>query len=445
MRLINIGMKKHSNQNTLKFETLGVHAGNVPDTDTGARTPPIHQAASFVFKSAEHAANLFALNEPGFIYSRLTNPTVSALEAKLAALEGGTGATCTPTGIAANLLAFSAIMNHGDEFVSSCKIYGGTTSQFRDTFKRAFNWKVNFIDPTLENFKRAINEKTKCLFVESISNPEGYVADLEGLAKLAEDAGIPLIVDNTVPTPFLCRPFEFGADVVVHSTTKYLSGQGHALGGAVVDGGKFDWLKHADKFPALGGPDLSYHDRIFAEMFPQNPLAMHNPAVGLRDLGLAQQPMNAWLTMLGIETLALRMERHSFNALKVAEFLQGHPAIAWVNYPGLKNSPHFKNAQKYMRNGMCSSLFTFGVKGGHAVAARVVENAKLFSHVANIGDTRSLIIHPASTTHSELTEQQKINAGALPEAIRVSIGIENIDDIIADLDQALAKASVKAA
>jgi O-acetylhomoserine (thiol)-lyase len=439
-----MGMK-NSSKNVLKFETLGVHAGYTPDTDTGARTAPIHQAVSFVFRNAEHAANLFALHEEGFIYSRLTNPTVGQLEAKLAALEGGTGATCTPTGIAANMLAFSALMNSGEEFVSSCKIYGGTTSQFRDTFKRAFNWQVNFVEPSLENFKRAVNEKTKLLFVESISNPEGYVADLEGLAKIAEDAGIPLVVDNTVPTPYICRPFDFGANVIVHSTTKYLSGHGHALGGAVIDGGNFDWLKHADKFPALGKPDLSYHDRIFAEMFPKNPLAMHNHAVGLRDIGLAQQPMNAWLTSIGIETLALRMERHSRNALAVAEFLEKHPAVAWVNYPGLKTSKHYQNAQKYMRGGMCSSLFTFGVKGGHAVAARVVENAKLFSHLANIGDTRSLIIHPASTTHSELTEQQKINAGALPEAIRVSIGIENIDDILADLDQALSKASVKAA
>lgn len=430
----------------MNAETLNLHAGTTICETTGACEVPIHQSAAYVFKNAENAANIFSLKEQGFLYSRVTNPTVAALEERLAALEGGTGATCTASGLAANMLAFSAIMGHGDNFVSSCKIYGGTTSQFRDTFKRAFNWECRFVDPTnLDNYKEAIDERTKILFVESVSNPEGVVADMEGLARIAEDAGIPLVVDNTIPTPYLCRPIDFGANVITHSTTKYLNGHGNAMGGAVIDAGNFDWIKYADKFPALGKPDMSYHDNIFAEMFPENPLAMHNHAVGLRDLGMNQQAMNAYMTLVGAETLHLRMQRHSENAQKVAEYLENHEAVAWVNYAGLTSSPYHKLAQKYMRNGWCSSLFTFGVKGGHEAAANVVEAAQLFSHLANIGDTRSLMIHPASTTHSELTEEQKIRAGALPESIRVSIGIENIDDIIADLDQALSVSAKMAA
>lgn len=433
------------NDNDMKFETLAIHAGTPADPTTGARSMPIHQAVSFKFKSAEHAANLFALKEAGYIYSRLTNPTVAALEERLAALEGGVGATCTPTGIAANLLAFYGLMSAGDEFISSCKIYGASTSQFRDTFKRAFNWGCHFVDPLdPDNFKRALTEKTKLIFVESVSNPEGVVADLEAIARVAEDAGIPLIVDNTVPTPYLCRPFEHGAAIITHSTTKYLSGHGQALGGAVVDGGTFDWTKYPDKFPALAGPEPSYHGKIFAEAFDA-PVAMHNHAVGLRDLGLSQQPMNAYLTLLGMETLGLRMQRHCENAQKVAEFLESHPQVAWVNYCGLDSSPYKDLAQKYLRNGWGSSLFTFGVKGGYEAAKHIVENVQIFSHVANIGDTRSLIVHPASTTHSELTEEQKIAAGALPESLRLSIGLEHIDDIIADLDQALKHSQAMAA
>lgn len=440
-------MKKGGrDKDTLHFETLSVHAGNLPDPSTGARMTPIHQAVSYVFKSAEHAANLFAMREAGFVYARLTNPTVMALEQKIAALEGGTGATCTPTGIAASLLACTTLLNTGDEFVSSCKIYGATTSQFRDTFSRAFGWHCNFVDPTSpDNFKRALTERTKLIFAESMSNPEGVITDIEAVARIAEGAGIPLVIDNTVPTPYLCRPFEHGASIVTHSTTKYLSGHGQALGGCVVDGGTFDWKKHAAKYPALASPDLSYHDKIFADAFPENPFAMHNHAVGLRDLGVTQQPMNAWLTLVGMETLPLRMQKHCENALKVAQFLEKHPQVSWVNYPGLPSSPYHALARKYMRGNMAGALFTFGIRGGYAAAVKVVESVRVFSHLANIGDTRSLIIHPASTTHSELTEEQKIRAGALPESIRVSIGIENADDIIADLDQALRKSVAQAA
>ena len=418
------------------IETLTVQGGTAPDETTGARSTPIHQSCAFVFKNSQQAANRFHLKEEGNIYSRITNPTVSALEARLSVLEGGTGATCTASGLAASMLAFSALMNTGDDFVSSCKIYGGTTSQFRDTFKRAYGWNCHFVDPlNVENFKRAITDKTKLLFVESISNPEGAIVDIEAVARIAEEAGIPLIVDNTVATPYLFRPFDYGASVVTHSTTKYLSGHGQAMGGAVVDGGTFDWMKYADKFPALGHTDPSY-DLVFAESFPDAPLAVHNHAVGLRDLGMNQQAANAYYTLLGIETLHLRMERHSENALKVARFLESHHAVSWVNYAGLDSSPYKERAEKYMRNGQCSALFTFGLAGGYEAAITVVENAKLFSHVANIGDTKSLIIHPASTTHSELHDDQKIAAGAWPEAIRLSVGIENADDLIADLKQA---------
>lgn len=436
-------MKKYKN---MSFETLSIHAGAEPDKTTGACGTAIHQSAAYKFKNTQHAANAFSLKEKSYIYSRITNPTVTHLEEKMTALEGGVGATCTPSGLAASFLIFSALMSPGSDFVSSCKIYGGTTSQFRDTFARAFGWTCHFVDPTdPENFERAITENTKLLFAESISNPEGVVSDMEALAKIADKHGIPLIIDNTVATPYLCRPFEFGASLITHSTTKYLSGHGNAMGGVVVDGGTFDWMKHADKFPALGKEDPSYHDTTFAETFAESPVAVHNHAVGLRDLGLNQQPMNAYLTMLGIQTLPLRMDRHSENALKIAQYLEKHPAISWVNYTGLPSSPYHKLAQKYLRGGMCSSLFTFGLKSGYDAAVKVVESVRLFTHLANLGDTRSLIIHPASTTHSELHEEQKIKAGALPEAIRVSIGLENIDDLIADLDQALAKTQKLAA
>ena len=430
---------------TYHINTLAVHAGGEADPATGARSIPIHQSASFMFKDTKHASNLFHLKESGFIYSRINNPTVSALETRISELEGGVGATCTSSGLAASQLLFTGLMSPGDNFVSSCKIYGGTTSQFRDTFSRAFGWDCRFVTPSdMDEVKRSIDEKTKILFVESISNPEGVVADIETLARIAEDAGIPLVVDNTVASPYLIRPLEFGASVVTHSTTKYLSGQGQAMGGIVVDGGSFDWLKHKDKYPALGKEDPSY-GLTFAESFAEAPLAVYNHAVGLRDMGMNQQPMNAYLTLLGLETLHLRMERHSENALKVAEYLTNHPAIAWVNYSGLPSSPYYELGQKYARNGMCSSLFTFGMKAGYESAINVVESVNLFSHVANIGDTKSLMIHPASTTHSELHDDQKIKAGALPEAIRISVGIEHIDDLIADLDQALSHAQKIAA
>lgn len=421
------------------FETLAVHSGPGPDPVTGASSPAIHQSSSFVFRSTKHAADVFALKEAGYIYSRVTNPTVAGLEQKIAELEGGTGATCTSSGLSTNLLAFSALMQSGDEFIATQKLYGGTAGQFRDTFQRSFGWKCLFTDPVKpDEFKRKITDKTRLIFIESLSNPEGVIPDIEAFARIAEDAGVPLIVDNTVATPYLCRPFEYGANIVVHSTTKYFSGHGQAMGGAVVDGGNFDWMKQAEKFPALATPNLSYRGLVFAKEFAASPLAMFNHAVGLRDLGMNQQPMNAYLTMIGMETLPLRMRQHCENAQKVAEFLSRHKAVKSVSYPGLPNSPYHAMAQKYMRNGWASSLFTFDLAGGYDAGVKLVENIKLFTHLANIGDTRSLIIHPASTTHAQMTDEQKAAAGCGPGVIRVSIGIESADDLIEDLNQALA-------
>lgn len=435
-----------SKSNVLKFETLAVHSGTQPDPITGASSPAIHQSSSFVFRDTKHAADVFALKEPGFIYSRATNPTVSHLEEKIAALEGGTGATCTASGLATNLLAFSALMDSGDEFVATQKLYGGTAGQFRDTFTRAFGWKCNFTDPDQpDDFKRKITEKTKLIFIESLSNPQGVIPDLEAYGKIASDAGIPLIVDNTVATPYLCKPFDYGANIVVHSTTKYFSGHGQSMGGAVVDGGSFDWMKHAKKYQQLTTEVSGYRGTVFARDFKEAPLAMYNHAVGLRDLGMNQQPMNAYLTMLGMETLHLRMRAHSENALRIAEYLSKHEAVSWVSFAGLPSSPYYKNAQKYMRNGWASSLFTFGLKGGYNAGISLVENTKLFRHLANIGDTHSLIIHPASTTHAQLTDEQKIAAGCGPDVIRISVGIEAAEDLMADLDQALKVAKAKAA
>ena len=423
--------------NTPGLETLAIHAGTPPDESTGARVTPIHQSTSFVFNDTDHAANLFGLKEFGFIYSRLTNPTVGALEARLAALDGGTGATCTSSGHASQLMICAALMTPGDHFVASTNLYGGSLNQFKNTFPRTFGWNASFADPMKnDTFKEAITEKTKFIFVESLANPGGVVTDLEALAKIAEEAGIPLVVDNTMATPYLCRPFDFGANIISYSTTKFLSGHGHAVGGANVDGGNFNWQKHAHKFPALAQPDPSYHGLVFADTFGDMAFAVHGHAVGLRDLGMTQQPMNAFLTLSGLETLPLRMQRHCENAQHVAEHLNAHPAVKWVNYAGLIDNPCHDRARKYMK-GKAGAVFTFGLEGGYEAGVKLVNNVKLISHLANIGDTRSLIIHPASTTHSQLSEEELVAANAGPEVVRISVGLETVADIIADLDQAL--------
>jgi O-acetylhomoserine (thiol)-lyase len=391
-----------------------------------------------VFDDVDHAASLFNLQTYGYIYSRLTNPTVSVLEERLASLEGGRGAICTASGHAAQLLAFFSIMEPGASFLASNKLYGGSLTQFGRTFKK-FGWNAHFVDQTdPEDFKRALTEDCRAIFVESLANPGGIVTDLEAIARIAHDAGIILIVDNTMATPYLCRPFEWGADVIVHSTTKFLGGHGNSMGGAVIDSGRFDWSK-SDKYKTLTEPEPAYHGLRFQETFGDLALTVHGHAVGLSDLGPTMAPMNAFLTIMGIETLPLRMARHVENAGKVANHLAKHPAVSWVSYAGLESSPYHALAQRYLPKG-AGSVFTFGLKGGYAAGVKLVESVELFSHLANLGDTRSLIIHPASTTHRQLTEEQQIAAGAGPDVVRLSIGIETADDLIADLDQALAQA-----
>ncbi|NBX65801.1 MAG: O-acetylhomoserine aminocarboxypropyltransferase/cysteine synthase [Proteobacteria bacterium] len=421
------------------FDTLALHAGTPPDPATGSRSMPVHFTTAYVFRDAAHGANLFALKEMGYSYSRLTNPTVNALEERIAALEGGIGATATASGHAAQLLVFAALTAPHDHIVASSRLYGGSVNQLRNVFPRCFGWQTTFVDPDdAQNFKRAITDKTKFIFLESMANPSGVVVDIEAVAKVAADAKIPLIVDNTLATPALCRPLQYGANIVTHSTTKFMSGHGHALGGVVVDGGTFNWAAQPDKYPNLGQANPSYNGTTFNDAFGNMALHVWLHAVGLRDLGMTQQPMNAFLTLQGLETLTLRMDRHCANALAVALHLEKHPKVAWVNYPALPSSRYAGLCQKYF-GGKGGAVFTFGVKGGHEAGMKVVSSMKLFSHVANIGDTRSLITHPSSTTHSQLTDEQKISLGIGPEAIRVSIGIENIGDILADLDQALSK------
>lgn len=421
------------------FETLAIHAGAKPDPTTGARATPIYQTASFVFEDVDHAASLFNLQVPGFIYSRLTNPTVAVLEERLAALEGGRGTTVTSSGHAAQILALFPLMGPGDEIVAATKLYGGSINQFSHAIKR-FGWSAKFVDPSeAKNFKAAITPKTRALFIESLANPGGLVMDIAAIAAVAKEAGVPLIVDNTLATPYLCRPFEHGADIIVHSTTKFLSGNGTAIGGAVIDSGKFDWKKSGN-YPSLTKPAPEYHGIVFAETFGDLAYTIHGHAIGLRDLGPCQSPMNAFITLCGIETLPLRMERHCQNTLAVAKHLEKHKAVSWVSYAGLASSPYHALAKKYLPKG-AGAVLTFGLKGGSAAGIKLVESVELFSHLANLGDLRSLIIHPSSTTHRQLTPEQQVAAGAGPDVVRLSVGLESIEDIIADLDQGLAAAS----
>ncbi len=426
------------NNSQQKFATRAIHAGAVPDPTTGARGVPIIQSTSFVFEDVEDAAALFNLEKVGFIYSRLTNPTVNTLQARIADLEGGVGATCTASGHSAQLLTLFGLLKSGDDFVSSNKLYGGSITQFGHTFKR-LGWNVIFVDPDdPENFRKAITPNTKAIFTESVANPGGIICDIEAIANIAHDAGIPCIVDNTMAPPDICKPFDFGVDLIVHSTTKFLSGHGNAIGGAIVDSGKFDWTQN-NKYTNITEPCAAYHGLNFYEAFGEMAFTIYCHAVGLRDLGPTMSPMNAYLTLIGIETLPLRMQCHNQNALQVAKWLEQDDRVTWVSYAGLASSPYHDLAKKYVPNG-AGAVFTFGVKGGYEMGIKVVESCELFSHLANVGDTRSLIIHPASTTHRQLTNEQKVSAGAGPEAVRLSVGLEGVEDIIADLDQALAPA-----
>ena len=428
-----------TNRPSYGFDTLQIHAGARPDPATGARQTPIHQTTAYVFKDADHAAALFNLQEVGFIYSRLTNPTIAVLQERIATLEGGVGAVCCSSGHAAQIMALFPLMSPGKNIVASTRLYGGTLTQFSQTIKR-FGWSATFVDMDDEAaVKAAIDDNTRAIFCESIANPGGYVTDIPAMAKLADAEGIPLIVDNTAATPFLCRPIEMGATLVVHSTTKYLTGSGTVTGGAVVDSGRFDWSKN-DKFPSLSQPEEAYHGLKFHETFGELAFTFHGIAIGLRDLGMTMNPQGAHYTLIGMETLSLRMERHVHNAEKLARWLEKDPRIDCVTYAGLKSSPYADRAKKLYPRGT-GALFTIAVKGGYDACIKLVDGLEIFSHVANLGDARSLILHPASTTHRQLSVEQQEKAGAGPSVVRLSIGIESIEDLIADMDQALTKAT----
>ena len=421
------------------FDTKQIHAGAVADPATGARQVPIYQSTAFVFRDADHAAALFNLQEVGYIYSRLTNPTVGALGDRIAQLEGGAGAVCCSSGHAAQLMALFPLMEPGRNVVVSTRLYGGSVTQFTHTIKR-FGWDATFVDfDDLDAVKAAVNEDTRAIFCETIANPGGYVTDLEAIAAIANAAQVPLIVDNTTATPYLCNPIQYGATLVTHSLTKYLTGNGTVTGGAIVDSGAFDWTA-AGKFPSLTEPEPAYHGLKFHETFGPAAFTFHSIAIGLRDLGMTMNPQGAHYSLMGIESLSLRMQKHVANAEKISAWLESHDAVSSVTYAGLDSSPYKARAQKLCPKG-AGALFTVQLKGGYESCVKFVNSLELFSHVANLGDARSLVIHPASTTHRQLTDEQKIAAGAAPDSVRLSIGIEEADDLMADLDQALKAAS----
>ena len=422
-------------ERTPGFSTLSIHAGAKPDPTTGARATPIYQTTSFVFDDVEHAASLFGLQAFGNIYTRIGNPTCAVLEERVAALEGGTAGLAVASGHAAQVIVMHALMMPGEEFVASKKLYGGSINQFNHSYKN-FGWNVVWADPDdISTFEKAVTPKTKAIFIESIANPGGVITDIEAIAKIARKAKVPLIVDNTLATPYLCKPLDYGADIVVHSLTKFLGGHGNSIGGMIVDGGSFNWLQDK-RYPMLSEPRPEYSGMVLGETFGNFAFAIACRVLGLRDLGPALSPFNAFLILTGIETLPLRMQRHSENALAVAEWLAKRPEVAWVSYPGLASDKYNALAKKYVPKG-CGAVFTFGLKGGYDAGVKLVSNVKLFSHLANIGDTRSLIIHPASTTHKQLSDAQKVQAGAGPDVVRLSVGLEDVADIIADLDQGL--------
>ncbi|MDK2917528.1 MAG: O-acetylhomoserine (thiol)-lyase [Candidatus Petromonas sp.] len=424
----------------LKFDTLQVHGGQKPDPATGSRAVPIYQTTSYVFKNADHAADLFALKDTGNIYTRIMNPTTDVFEQRIAALEGGVGALATASGSAAVTYAILNIAGTGDEIVAASTLYGGTYNLFSATLPK-LGINTVFVDPDEpENFRKAISEKTKALYIETIGNPGINLVDIEAVAKIAHEKGIPLIVDNTFGTPYLIRPIDFGADIVVHSATKFIGGHGTSIGGVIVDSGKFDW-EGSGKFPWLTEPDPSYHGIKYTETFGPAAYIVKARVQLLRDTGACISPFNSFLLLQGLETLSLRVERHVSNAKKIAEFLQGHSAVSWVNYPSLKENKYHELAQKYLPKG-AGSIFTFGIKGGREVGKKFIENLEIFSLLANVADAKSLVIHPASTTHGQLSEEEQKAAGVTPDMIRLSIGLEDADDLIYDLDQALEKATI---
>jgi O-acetylhomoserine (thiol)-lyase len=419
------------------FGTLCLHAGAIPDPTTGARAVPIYQTTSFVFDSADHAASLFNLQTFGNVYSRISNPTVAVFEERMAALEGGRAALAAASGQAAQMCALLTLLDQGDHLVSASTLYGGTYSQFDVTFRK-FGIDTTFVDPDdPRNFERALTPKTKLIYAETAGNPRINVLDIAKVAAIAKGAGVPLVIDNTFATPYLCRPFEFGADVVVHSATKYIGGHGTTIGGVLVESGKFPWDN--GKFPGMTEPSRGYHGVRFYETFGDFGYAMKARMETMRTLGPSMSPMAAWLLLQGLETLHVRMDRHVANALAVAKFLEQHAQVSWVNYPSLPSSPYYELAQKYLPKG-AGSIMTFGIKGGQSAGVRFIEAAQFMSHLANVGDAKTLVIHPASTTHRQLSEEEQIKAGVTPDMIRLSIGIEELDDILWDLDQALSAA-----
>jgi O-acetylhomoserine (thiol)-lyase len=419
---------------TLGFNTRALHAGYQPEPTTGARAVPIYQTTSFVFEDSDHAAALFALQKFGNIYTRIMNPTTAVLEERVAALENGVAGLAMSSGQAAQFVAISSLMEAGDEMVSATTLYGGTYTQFDVSFRK-LGLNVKFVDPDdPENFRKAITPKTKCLYGETISNPRGNVLDIEAVARIAHEHNLPLMIDNTFATPYLCRPLDFGADIVVHSLTKFMGGHGNSIGGIIVDGGKFPWDK--GNFPQLTEPSRAYHGMKFHETFGNIAYIIKARVEGLRDLGPCISPFNSFLFLQGIETLGPRMDRHVSNALAVARFLESHKLVTWVRYPSLPSSPYYTLAKKYLPQG-AGAVFSFGIKGGYEAGRKFINSAKLLSHLANVGDARSLVIHPSSTTHQQLSAHEQVAAGVTPDLVRLSIGIEDLDDILWDIDQAL--------
>ena len=418
------------------IETLCLHAGQIPDPATGSRAVPIYQTTSYVFDDTDHAASLFNLQTFGNIYTRMMNPTNAVFEERMAALENGRAGLAVSSGMAAQMVALLTLMEEGDEFISASTLYGGTYSQFDVTFRK-FGINVRFVDPDdPANFRKALTAKTRCIFAETIGNPLNNILDIEAVAAVARNAGIPLVMDNTFATPYLCRPYDHGADIVTHSATKFIGGHGTSIGGVIVESGKFDWANGL--FPGMTEPSKGYHGVRFHETFGDFAFTMRARCEILRTLGPSMSPFNAFLFLQGLETLPVRMERHCENAVGVADFLKQHPAVTWVRYPGLPDNKYHGLAQKYLPRGV-GSILSFGIQGGIKAGQKFIENAQFLSHLANVGDAKTLIIHPASTTHRQLSEEQQIAAGVSPDMVRISVGLETLDDILWDLDQALAQ------